>query len=329
MFLNGRSKPKELIYYETLDRRCELSSREQRKLSILRKGFEGEKEYDRIFDEAGHENLLIYRDLWMKIEDAILQIDALIITDESLIVNEIKNYSGLYSFDDDGWVINGMQISEDPLAQASRTGNKLVKLRYLLHENFDREYRVIFVNPNFNLKIKPDNERNIIQRSMLRHYMKDLNKMCAGPKAYEMSGKLKKFFIEDPKVLAEVGADRIKSGNYCCGCGAYNLEAGKFFVVCRECGCRETIEKLFVRGIIDYSVLYPNEMMTTSKVDAFLMNLLRPRTLRRLLNRYCDKIGNSRSTSYIIKSIELEKLLLENNYMSKYETDSRFKRSKL
>lgn len=328
MFLNERIKPKELNYYEVLSRRCELSRAEERKLSILQKGFEGEREYDSIFDEAGHENLLIYRDVWMKIEGSTLQIDALIITENALIVNEIKNYSGLYSFGEEGWIINGTQISEDPLAQASRTGNKLIKLRYLLHKNFEREYKVVFVNPNFNLRIKPEDERNIVQRSMLRHYMKELNKMHVGPRAYEMSKRIQEFFIENPIKLDRIETASIKLGNYCFDCGAYNLDFSHYFAVCRKCGHRETLEKMFVRGIIDYSILYPDEPMTTSKIERFLMNLLRPRTMRRLLNKYCDKVGNYKSSSYKIKGIELEKLLLENNYTSKYEVGTKLRKTK-
>src|SRR5699024_647714 len=329
MFLNDRMKPKELKFYEALSRRCSLSPEEERKLAVLRKGYEGEKEYDSIFDEAGHENLLIYRDIWMKIEDATLQIDALIIKENSLIVNEIKNYSGFYSFDDDGWTIKGVQISADPLAQASRTGNKLWKLRYLLQQNFSREFKVVFVNPDFNLKTSPGVDRNMIKRSTLKHYVKDLNKMYAGAQAYEMSEKIKKFIIEDPMKLPEININRIRLGNYCFDCGSFSLEMGKFYVVCRECGNKETLEKMFVRGVIDYSFLCWNESMTSSKIRAFLMNSLRPRTIRRMLNTYCHKRGNNRSTSYKIKNTELEKLLLDNNYTSKYETDIRVKKVKV
>lgn len=329
MFLNSRTKPKELKFYEALNRRCRLSQEEERKLAVLRKGYEGEREYDSVFDEAGHENLLIYRDVWMKIEDATLQIDALIITENSLIVNEIKNYSGFYSFDNDGWMIRDVQISADPLAQASRTGNKLLKLRYLLQQNFSRQFKVIFVNPDFNLEAAPGYDRNIIKRSTLRHYMKNLNKMYAGPQAYEMSEQIKEFFIDDPMILPEIDINRIRLGNYCFNCGSFSLEMRKFYAVCRACGSKETLEKMFVRGLMDYSFIFWNEPMTSSKIGTFLMDSLKPRTIRRMMNTYCHKSGDSRSTSYKIKNTELEKLLLDNNYTSKYETDIRFKKVKL
>ena len=322
MFLNDRMKPKELIFLETLSRRCELTSLEARKLSILKKGYEGEQEYDRIFEEAGHGNLLIYRDLWLKIEGSTLQIDSLIIAGNKLIVNEIKNYSGLYSYKDSGWFINGTQISEEPLAQAARTGNKLLKLRALLQLNFEREYKVVFVNPNFNLNIAPEDEKNIVQRSMLRHYMKELNKMHIDARTHNISLKLKDYFIDDPMTLPEVDAARVKGGSYCSRCGSFEIDVRNYIAVCRGCGYKESLEKVFVRGIIDYSVLFFSERMTTQRIKLFLGDILHIRSVRRLLNKYCVKVEQGKSTYYIIKSQEIDKLLLDNNYISRYGSNT-------
>src|SRR5690625_6709259 len=73
MFLNMRQKPQELIYYQALSNRSVLSNKEQRKLAALSAGHAGECEYDRLFDAAGHGSLLIYRDVWMKVDEAVIQ----------------------------------------------------------------------------------------------------------------------------------------------------------------------------------------------------------------------------------------------------------------
>ena len=87
MFLNIRQKPQELIYHEALSNRSILSDKEQRKLAALSSGHVGECEYDRLFDDAGHGSLLIYRDIWMKVDDALIQADSLIIADGVLAVD--------------------------------------------------------------------------------------------------------------------------------------------------------------------------------------------------------------------------------------------------
>lgn len=325
MFLNERLKSKELHYYEALNRRCELTREEARKLSILRKGFDGEVGYDRIFDEAGHDNLLIYRDLWMKIEGGILQIDSLIITENKLIVHEIKNYSGLYSYENDGWFINGIQISEEPVAQAVRTGNKLLKLRSLLHHNFERDYKVIFVNPNFNLEIKQEKPKNIVQRSMLRHYMMELNKMHVGPRAHETALRLKDYFIDNPMELPEVDPERVKAGNYCCACGKFEMIFGRYHTKCVQCGNKETIEKMIVRAMVDFNIIFHNTPMTKEKLKRFAGMDKNERSIRRLLNKYAEKVGAGRKTAYTLEMQDLITLLNRKNYKSRYDTDNKLK----
>src|SRR5699024_8166265 len=165
-----------------------LTHEQNRRLKFLQSGYHGEETYDRLSDEAGHDNLLIYRDLWLKIENATLQIDALVITDGQLTVNEIKNYSGIYSCETGGWYINGSQISEDPLAQVSRTAGKLMRMKYLQPVPFNVEKKAVFVNPNLHLTINSkDNALNIVERSLLRPYFRELKSMNAGPQASELS----------------------------------------------------------------------------------------------------------------------------------------------
>ncbi|HIW12493.1 MAG TPA: NERD domain-containing protein [Candidatus Salinicoccus stercoripullorum] len=71
-------------------------------MSNLARGFAGEAEYDRLFDVAGHGRLLIYRDVWMKVDKAVLQADSLIVTGGVIVVNGIKNYSGSHLYQS-GW----------------------------------------------------------------------------------------------------------------------------------------------------------------------------------------------------------------------------------
>src|SRR5699024_7379364 len=75
-----------------------LTRDEQWRMSNLVCVFAGEAEYDRLFDVAGHGRLLIYRDVWMKVDKAVLQADSLIVTDGVIVVNGIKNYSGSHLY---------------------------------------------------------------------------------------------------------------------------------------------------------------------------------------------------------------------------------------
>lgn len=320
MFLNNREKPGELLYYEVLSRRADLTRDEQWRMRNLVSGFAGEAEYDRLFDVAGHGRLLIYRDLWMKIDKAVLQADSLIVTDDMLIVNEIKNYSGNYLYRDGRWFRNGRTGGEDPLAQVSRTAGKLVRLAYHLPYRVEVEKKVVFVNPNLDMEIDSDDAAQFaVGRPKLMSYFAELNQMSAGAAAYENANALRKFFIDDPMPLPVTDVRRLRAGNYCYGCGSYELWYGRYKVKCRLCGYFETVEKMFARAIIDFAILFYDETITTAKIFNFIGKTLSERSIRRLLNKYCNKSGTNRDAYYVPKSLDLKKLLEVSNYQSRYE----------
>ncbi|WP_020007777.1 nuclease-related domain-containing protein [Salinicoccus albus] len=322
MFLNTRTKSKQLIQYEALARRSTLTREQGRRLKFLQSGYQGEAAYDRLFDEAGHGNLLIYRDLWLKIENATLQIDALVITDDLLTVNEIKNYSGIYSCDNEGWYINGRQISENPLAQVSRTAGKLMRMQYLQSVPFKVEKKAVFVNPNLHLTINSkDNALNIVERSLLRPYFKDLKSMNAGPQASELSNLIEAFIIEDPMELPEHKPEHIKSGNCCYQCGSFKLEHGKFIAVCKQCGYHETNERIVLRSIIDFTALFPNSRLNKNNIHHFVGKIQHERSITKLLNKYCIQLGNGKSTYYRLSSLDFETILKDGGYKSRYEKE--------
>lgn len=320
MFLNNREKSRELIYYEVLSRRTVLSKEEQWRFQNLMSGFAGEAEYDKLFNVAGHGRLLIYRDLWLKIDKAVLQADNLIVADGTLVVNEIKNYSGNYVFDGSGWFRSGRPSGEDPLAQVSRTAGKLVRLGYHLPYRVNIEKKVVFINPNLDLEINSDeNAQFIVGRPRLLKYFAELNQMYAGHAAEENARALGKFIIDDPMELPVTVPNRVRRGNYCYECGSYELVYGKFKVKCCLCACSETVERMFVRAIIDFAILFYGESLTTPKIFDFVGKRLSERSVRRLLNKYCDKTGTNRDANYIPKSLNLEKLLEISGYQSRYE----------
>lgn len=326
MFLNDRTKSRELIYYEVLARRAGLTREEQWRFRNLQRGFAGEAEYDALFDDAGHGRLLIYRDLWLQVEKSVLQVDSLIVAEDTLIVNEIKNYSENHLYEGGRWFRNNRQSSEDPLAQASRTAGKLLKLNYHLPHRVNVEKKVVFVNPDFNLHMNSDeNEQFIVTRSGLRSYFGELRRLYAGRAAQENAAALRQFIIDDPMPLPLTDISRLRTGNYCYGCGSYELSYARYAAICSSCNYEETLERLIVRAIIDFSVLFPAEEMTKAKMILFTGGLIHEKLLRKTLVKYCIKAGNSKSTHYIIKNRHLHTLLKDNGYLSKYEKDIRFK----
>src|SRR5690625_800016 len=325
MFLNMRQKPQELIYYQALSNRSVLSNKEQRKLAALSAGHAGECEYDRLFDAAGHGSLLIYRDVWMKVDEAVIQTDSLVIADGVVAVDEVKNFSGDYKYADGKWTVSGRPGYEDPLAQVSRTAGKLVRLSGMMPHRFDVRKKVVFVNPDMNLECNSEeNRRFIVGRHRLREHFSDLARLSAGPAAHANARALRRFFIRNPMSLPKTDFKRVRIGNYCHACGAFDLGIGKYKAECLRCGYGETAERMIVRGIIDFSVLFHDIPMTRPRITRFIGIQINERTMRRTLAKYCNMHGSGRSTYYTAKNLNLDSLLKENGYQTKYENDRNF-----
>ena len=62
MILSERFIGGELAYYRALKKRIVLAGQDAKSLSIQEKGFAGECEYDRVFDEEGHGSVFVFRD---------------------------------------------------------------------------------------------------------------------------------------------------------------------------------------------------------------------------------------------------------------------------
>ncbi|TVT28824.1 NERD domain-containing protein [Salinicoccus cyprini] len=322
MFMTERHESKELLFHEVIEKRCVLRDGEANRLKILRQGLEGERIYDRLWEEIGHTSLMIFRGIWMRIENAILQLDALVVTDGQLIVNEIKNYTGRYKYEDGTWSVNSFQISEDPLAQLNRTAGKLVRLKYLDNQQFDVEKKVVFVNSDFNLTTSSgEGRKHIIDRSLLKHYLRDITRSRSGQNASELASAIREYMIEDPMTVPEVEAERIKAGFYCGRCSSFDLELEHFRTRCVRCGHSETFEYQAVQAIIDFATLFPEQSITKQNIRWITGGAVSDRRLERYLNRYCTLAMRGKHSAYTIDTLNLGELLKMKGYASKYEKD--------
>ena len=90
MIISERKISKELAFYRALSSRFCLEEKDAKKLSVLERGYKGERIYDEVFDEEGHSSVFVFRDIYLRIEDSTAQYDALIVSDAGITVNEIK-----------------------------------------------------------------------------------------------------------------------------------------------------------------------------------------------------------------------------------------------
>lgn len=320
MFLNPRGRSQDLLFYEMLQRRTELTNVEKSWYKTFLKGFEGECLYDEIFEDVGHDDVLVYRDLYLKVGKSVTQYDALVINDEGIVVNEIKNYTGEYKVEGGDWFRNGQRISEEPIAQLNRSVGKLIGLKNSVNGNFRVRGKLIFVSDDFYLQ-NDDNSlwAKIVVRMDLRRYLRKFRGGKIGNKSQFIVRMLSENIVENPYIDNNVDERRLKKGLYCGQCGSFNLMKSRFHLVCNECGSKESNETHLLRAMNDYQILFYGKPMTRTSFMNFIGYSLTPRVVYRLLLKHCyvDKKGNQ--TAYIFKYQDFEDAMAKPELFVKYK----------
>lgn len=320
MFLNTRGKSHDLLFYETLKRRCELTSVEKSWFKTFQKGFEGECLYDEIFEDVGHDDVLVYRDLYLKLGKSVTQYDALVINDDGIIVNEIKNYTGEYKVEGGDWFRNGQRISEEPLAQLNRAVGKLIGLRNSVNGNFGISGKLIFVSDDFYLQTD-DNSLwgKIVVRMNLRRYLREFRGGKISNKSQFIVRLLSENIVENPYIDNNVDEERLRKGIYCGQCGSFNLIKSRFHLVCSSCESKEVNETHLLRAMSDYQFLFYGKPMTRTAFMNFIGYSLTSRVVYRILLKHCyvNKKGNQ--TAYIFKYQNFEDAMGKPELFIKYK----------
>lgn len=323
MILSHRTAGAELLFYRALVKSRRLSSEEAKILSVLEKGFSGECEYDRIFDSAGHGSVFVFRDIYLKIDGAVAQYDSLIVSDDGIVVNEIKNYSGLYRYENGKWYIRKSEVSEDALSQLRRAMGKLIKMRYLVRDEFSVTGKIVFPNIEFRLETRDEALRDsVVLRSELRHYLMQFKNMYAGRFAEKIDALIRERIVANPYFDKSADFSSVKNGLYCGACGGFELELYHYHLMCQKCGSCEKKETHLLRAIYDFKSLFLNEKLTKQRLLQFIDYKISERTVYRLLNKYCNRLSSGPGSYYTTKYLSFDQAYEKHENLNRYKDKS-------
>lgn len=323
VFINIRKKSKELLYYEALKARSHLSQNELYQYEVVVKGYEGECLYDDLLDESGHNNLLVLRDIYLKVGQSVTQFDSILISDYELKINEIKNFSGDYKYVNDQLFKGNQTISDDPLHQLGRATGKIKRLVQPDKNRLLVEGKLIYVNDEFYLT--SDNDmiwKNIVARGNLKRYFRQVNSVSSsGDRAEKILEILQKHEVDNPYFNLKADFNRVKTGIYCGRCGSFHLQKDRFHFSCLNCGSKESNETHVLRAICDYQHLFYDDLMTRTKLYEFVDGKVSGKTIWRVLSKFCRIVKNGPSTYYKLKYHDFNEAMADNDISSKRYKD--------
>ena len=319
MILTERKVPFELMYMRAFSRRVEMDLKGRRMLSVLESGYEGEQQYDKILEAAGHEGLIVFRDIYVKAGDAVAQFDSIIIDGNSVTVNEIKNYSGFYSYVDGQWFSGKFEVTEDAISQLKLAMGKLKKIRYDAKMNFDVRGKIIF--PNLDLQFDCDDERArsmVVMRNQLKEYLESFRSGGISEQSKEIARVIYRKIIENPYFDKTADITVLRCGLYCISCGSFDLDIQKYYAYCMQCKCRESKESHIIRGLSDFKALFRHDKMTRQKLQVLLGDQVSERMLQRMLKKYCETFSTGVSIYYKFKYYDYDDAVNKEPRNSKY-----------
>lgn len=320
MFVNDRKKSHELNFYEALSMRTELLEDEQVKFNAARRGYEGEVLYDLILDDVGHSKFYVYRDVYLKVENSITQYDSLIINDDGIIVNEIKNFKGQCRIENEQWHSGNFSIPDDPFSQLNRAVGKLKRVSNSSRGGFNVSGKLIFPNENFTLNVdNQDAWRKIILRSGLRDYFRSFQNGRIGRRAEYIVKLIGNLIVENPYFKGGVDFTRLKLGLYCGQCAGFDFSKTRFHLTCNHCSSSESNESHLLRAVSDYKFLFYNQPMTRNSFLKFIDYRIHSKTVSRFLVKYCHIDYKGTKTTYEFKYYDFDEALAKANVHIRYK----------
>ncbi|MDR7000684.1 nuclease-related domain-containing protein [Neobacillus niacini] len=283
----------DLIKFEILDFRMDLTIDQKRYFGGLEKGFEGEIQFD-LMTEQLQSGPLILNDLLLESNNTKFQIDSNIIFQDTYNFFEVKNYEGDYIYDLENFrTASGLTI-QNPLNQLKRSRTLLRQLFQSLGYQFPIEAYVVFINPEFTLFNAPS-DLPFIYPTQLNRFLKKLdskpNKLTS--KHSNLANKLVSLHQSDTSLikLPKFELGQLKKGLTCGTCHSFFISFRGNFIICNVCGCVEKVEAAVMRNVREYLLLSPDGRITTNGISDWCnMNDSRKR-INRILDRNFNKVG--------------------------------------
>lgn len=301
MPLKTRTESKELKILRSLNVRMNLSTSEKQHYLNLKKGYEGEVKFDSLTASLDSK-FYILNDLLLESNNTTFQIDSLVITQETILPCEVKNYGGNFYYKDDNFhkCTTRKEIT-NPLHQLKRSETLLRQLLQKYGFHFPIDSYLVFINSEFFLYQSPLNKQ-IIFPPQLNSFMKDLS---AKPSKLNGSHKkladylLKAHITESPhSKLSTYNYDQLRKGITCGFCNSFNISCGERKIVCDECGNQEDIQSAVVRSVGELRLLFPDIKITTNVVYDWCKLIESKKTIRNILKRNFNTTGYGKWFSY-------------------------------
>jgi hypothetical protein len=300
IIIRPRNKSKELLIQESLNARMKLSNKETSNYLRNKKGYEGEVQFDKLLENLNID-CLVLNDLLFEINNKYFQIDKIILTQQGLIIFEVKNFEDEYYIDGGKWFVFPKKEIDNPLDQLNRSYSLLQRLLQSVGYNCTVEKHLVFVNPDFTLYHAPMNS-SIVLPTQLNRLVNKLNMISSklNENHTKLANKLLSLHVEESpfKRNFEYKYEQLKKGITCSSCHSFITKINTKRITCVKCGLEEDVKSAVLRSVKEIKLLFPEKKITTNIVYDWCKVVKSKKTIRNILNENLTIIGFGRSSTY-------------------------------
>lgn len=268
-----RRKSHELQWLELLFNRGGLNGDEIEQVQKLQRGFQGEVEFDKLFDLIFSERVHSIDDLTLRHKQQTVQLDKLFCVNNTLYVVDMKNYRGHYSYEDGTWKAGQSILSHNILEQLRRAVRIVKAILFEANIELNVQGVLVFMNPESTIELRETvKEKTFLYGEMLSWFL-DLRSSLDRTENTDWIKVLHTFSINGYKTrrtCSQERFDRLTRGIMCSECGGFQMKERKYTVSCLNCGFIEVKETAYVRTICEFGLLMHDQNIRKIELKKFI-----------------------------------------------------------
>jgi hypothetical protein len=299
LILKQRSESKELKVFRALHARIKLSEADRNYYLNLEKGFRGELEFDLLIESLPDENYIALNDLIYEMNSKVVQIDSMLISNNTVYLFEVKNFEGDFYIEKDRWFSSTDNEIQNPILQLQRS--ETLSRRLLKELGFGGIVKpyLIFINPEFHLYNAP-REPQIIFPTQLNRFLQELLSKTTKTNSLDSkhSKKLLSIHLKDSPYsrIPKYTYDQLNKGIYCACCYRFLPET----LVCSNCGYMDDKTAAIVRNVHEFHLLFPEDRITTKIIWDWCGQICSKKAIRTTLLSTFKMNGYGKSSYFTI-----------------------------
>lgn len=295
----------ELQLYKGLEGRRPFSKAELTAFQNEEKGHEGEQHFAELLHHHVDRRFLSMYNVLLEHRGTVIEIDCLLLFQNQLFLFEVKNYRGEFKWHADYlYAYHSKKQYRNPTHQLQRTEIILREILSTLDATYQIHSYVIFVHPTFTL-YHAERDTPVILPTNIQAFLSRFQQIPdkLTPQHEHLLRQLEtlRLPVSPYTKHPDVSYNQLKKDLFCQQCRR-SMESDRRKISCATCAYSESTDSSLLRHIIEFELLFPDELITTGVISEWIGGKLSKTTLRRVMNHYMQAIPNGKYTHYIFSS---------------------------